>query len=198
MVTDFKQVQQGSRGIFVGFPANQAGWLIYVADKIQNSHLVVSMDVAFNQNFMSGSVGTHKPFAQSQPERRIARQGGNRGEITEETGDITNLTNATISHWGKGVTYDVDHTNVTNLSRSNDRSRDSDDESSTTSNDSRSVDSDDESEAIATKEFKVDMNAGSQQVDGFRRSRRLGGASTAIELNDTTIPLDLEMMTSIE
>ena len=148
---------------------------------------------------MSGSVGTHKPFAQSQPERRIARQGGNRGEITEETGDITNLTNATISHWGKGVTYDVDHTNVTNLSHSNDRSRDSDDESSTTSNDSRSVDSDDESEAIATKEFKVDMNAGSQQVDGFRRSRRLGGASTAIELNDTTIPLDLEMMmTSIE
>ena len=59
-------------------------------------------------------------------------------------------------------TYDVDHTNVTssNLSHSNDLSRDSDDESSTTSNDSRSVDSDDASEAIATKEFKVDMNAG--------------------------------------
>ena len=43
MVTDFKQLQQGSRGIFVGFPRGQAGWLIYVPEKVQNSHLVISM-----------------------------------------------------------------------------------------------------------------------------------------------------------
>ena len=204
MVTDFKQVQQGSRGIFVGFPSDQAGWLIYVPEKIQNSHLVVSMDVAFDQTFMSGAIGTNKPFAQAQPERHVGKHGGNRSEVSESTGDITSLTTPTISHWGRGNTYDATHSSNTNMPSSTlidniEPSNDSVDESSNNFDDMRSVDSDDESEPVAPKEFQVDLNAGSQQIDGFRRSKRLGGASSALELLDPIVPLDLEMiMTSLE
>ena len=44
MITDFKQLQQGSQGIFVGFLQGQVVWLIYLPEKIQHSHLVVKFD----------------------------------------------------------------------------------------------------------------------------------------------------------
>ena len=47
-------LQQGARGIFVGFPRNQAGALIYVAENRQRvSNLIVSQDVAYDDNFDS-------------------------------------------------------------------------------------------------------------------------------------------------
>ena len=51
--TDFKQLQRGCRGIFVGFLRDQTGWLINVPEKIARNHLIVSMDVAFDQYFVS-------------------------------------------------------------------------------------------------------------------------------------------------
>ena len=52
ITTYFKQLQCGSCGIcFVGFPKNQAGWLIYVDEAIKDSHLVVSMDVNLINTF---------------------------------------------------------------------------------------------------------------------------------------------------
>ena len=43
-------IQRGVRGIFVGFPANQAGWLVYTP---QNGRIFTSADVAFDENFDS-------------------------------------------------------------------------------------------------------------------------------------------------
>ena len=107
--TNFKQLQRGSRGIFVGFPKNQAGWLIYVDEAIKGSHLVVSMDVDFDQHFLSGISGTNKVFAQGELEKDIGKVGGLRAPATESTGDITNLIDSTTSHWGTESTYDVEH-----------------------------------------------------------------------------------------
>ena len=107
--TDFRQLQRGSRGIFVGFPRNQAGWLIYVPEKIGGHRLIVSMDVVFDQNFLTCPVGTDVPFAGGQPERHIGNVGGRQGLVTENTGDITNITDSTISHWGQNTTYESSH-----------------------------------------------------------------------------------------
>ena len=67
------------------------------------------MDVAFDQQFLSGISGTSHPFSQSQPERNIGKVGGPKSTPTETTGDITNLTDTQISHWGSDNTFEVDH-----------------------------------------------------------------------------------------
>ena len=165
LVTDFQQIQQGSRGTFVGFPPGQAGWLIYVPEKIQNSHLVVSTDVIFDQDLISLPVGVKKPFAQSQPERNIRVPTNLQSSIEESTGDITTVGPSTITHWsGASTDISTSQSHKSNLSNKNEQV------------DESTVDSDDESledEPVASKEFKVDINAGSQNVDGFRRSSRL-------------------------
>ena len=43
-------IQRGVRGIFVGFPDNQAGWSIFVP---QSGRILVSVDVAFDEQFLS-------------------------------------------------------------------------------------------------------------------------------------------------
>ena len=100
----FTTLQRGSRGIFVGFPKHQAGWLIYVQEKLNSSHLIVSSDVVFDQYFLSGITGNNKVFKQAQPERNVGKVGGRVPAITEKTGDITNLINSSVSHWGSKLT----------------------------------------------------------------------------------------------
>jgi len=107
--THFKQLQRGSRGTFVGFPKDQAGWLIYVPEKIHGSHLVVSQDVEFDLSFLSSITGTDKPFAQGQTERRIGGHSGRQGIATEKTGDIRHLGESQVTHWGDTVSYDTVH-----------------------------------------------------------------------------------------
>ena len=185
MVTDFKQLQQGSRGIFVGFPRGQAGWLIFVPEKIQNSHLVISMDVVFDQEFISSSVGSRKPFAQSQPERDFKLSPAYDETTAESTGDITNLMESSESHWGEKMTFDSKHNvatpEVNELEE--ERSLDSDDE----------IESD-EDEPVAVKKFEIDLNAGSQQVDGMRRSRRLIRSHAANLMSEPIQQLKNELM----
>jgi hypothetical protein len=60
--------------------------LIYVPEKIGDSHLVV-----FDQHFMSGITGTRKVFEQGKMERNVGKIGGGKAEITETTSNITNL-----------------------------------------------------------------------------------------------------------
>ena len=43
-------IQRGVRGIFVGFPENQAGWLVYIPNR---NKVFVSADVAFDEDFES-------------------------------------------------------------------------------------------------------------------------------------------------
>ena len=50
-------IQRGVRGIFVGFPDNQAGWLVYAP---QNGRIFSSADVAFDENFDSAGLTYNK------------------------------------------------------------------------------------------------------------------------------------------
>jgi hypothetical protein len=88
--TEFNQVQRGMRGIFVGFPKDQAGWLIFVPEKIKGSHLVISQDVVFDQYFLSGLNGSVSEFKGSELLRNVP-MGGRTPKITETTGDVSNL-----------------------------------------------------------------------------------------------------------
>jgi hypothetical protein len=117
--TKFKQLQRGSRGNFVGFPKDQVGWLIYVPEKIGDSYLIVSMDVVFDQHFMSGITGTRKVFNQGQMEKNVGKVGGRKSEITETTGDLTNLMDSEISHWGQKETFQSEHKVVSNKRNEN-------------------------------------------------------------------------------
>jgi hypothetical protein len=80
----------------VGFPKDQAGWLICVPEKIEDSCLIVSIYVIFHQHFMAGITGTRKGFDQGQIERNIGKVGGRKPEIIETTGDLTNLMDSEI------------------------------------------------------------------------------------------------------
>jgi hypothetical protein len=95
---EFKTLQHGQRCIFVGFPNNQAGWLIFVQEKILGSHLIVSMDVVFDQYFMSGITASIQGYTGSQMTKKIGNNSGQKPRIMEETGTITNLTDTQISH----------------------------------------------------------------------------------------------------
>ena len=57
-------VQRGIRGIFVGFPLNQAGWLIFVP---YTGEFYVSCDVAFDEHFHSSLAYDHHSFNGAYP-----------------------------------------------------------------------------------------------------------------------------------
>ena len=169
LLTEFQQLQQESRGTFVGFPINQAAWLINVPLTIKNSHLVVPTDVVFAQQFISLPLGTNKPFAQSQTERNVRVLPNASPFIVESTGDVTTMGPSQITYW-KGEESDI--------SNDKDASHKSDSDSAC-----QPLQSDDDEinvEPIASKEFKVDVEAGSQQVDGFRRSKCILKAFTSL------------------
>jgi hypothetical protein len=71
---DHNILQRGVRGIFVGFPINQAGVLIWVE---QVCHFMVSADVYYDEQFTSCLAYNHKLFSDSipvrQPTYRIGR-----------------------------------------------------------------------------------------------------------------------------
>jgi hypothetical protein len=169
--TEFKELQHGQRGIFVGFPDNQAGWLIFVQEKILGSHLVVSMDVVFDQYFLSGITASIQGFAGSQMTRRVVTTPGRKPLITKSTSDITNLADVQVSHWGKQTVFDSDHecNHQPKLSISSANSNrydilDQDDNSTSTSEDNDIDSSDDE---------PSQFQKGSINIDGLRRSTRV-------------------------
>ena len=45
-----KYIQQGIRGIFVGFPEDSSGWFFYVPD---SKRTYISLDAVFDENFTS-------------------------------------------------------------------------------------------------------------------------------------------------
>ena len=165
ITTDFKQLNQGSRGLFVGFPENQAGWLMFVPEKINNSHLVVSMDVSFDQHFLSGLSGKSNEFNGSQTVRNIGSSSGRRGVVTETTGDITTLSNSTTSHWNPSSTFESDQVIDSSRPTLPHLLPVNDDTSSTSSSNSESL----------IGELDQDVNThefGRTYVSGLRRSLR--------------------------
>ena len=62
-----QQTQRSSiRGIFLGFPPKQAGYLIYLEDRIGTTHIMVSQDVTFDETFKSALATTYRPFQGAQ------------------------------------------------------------------------------------------------------------------------------------
>lgn len=60
--TDHTQTQQATRGIFIGFPSNQAGWLFYTENAIGTHHIHESHDATFDEFFDSTLVFNKHPF----------------------------------------------------------------------------------------------------------------------------------------
>jgi hypothetical protein len=105
----FKELQQGARGIFVGFQDDQAGWLIFIQQKISGWHLIISMDVMFDQMFLTGITASIKGFGNSQDTRKIGNLPTKTLINTKNTGDVTNLADFQMSHWGCNETFESDH-----------------------------------------------------------------------------------------
>ena len=65
--TKKQQDQRGTtRGIFVGVPARQAGWETCLEDRIGTSHLTVSADCVFDEDFKTSISTTVEPFQGAQ------------------------------------------------------------------------------------------------------------------------------------
>ena len=54
-----KYIQQGKKGIFVGFPEGSSGWLFYVPD---TKRTYISLDAVFDENFTSPLSMLELPF----------------------------------------------------------------------------------------------------------------------------------------
>jgi hypothetical protein len=164
-MSNFKELQQGARGIFVGFPDGQAGWLIFVQEKISGSHLIVSMDFMFDQMFLTGITASIKGFGNSQDTRKIGNPPTKIPMDIEHTGDVTNLADFQMSHWGSNETFESDHQmqekpTSTSLNNNKEISIENEDSNSTSSSDSEEEDNDNKLLGMA-------------QINGTRRSRRL-------------------------
>jgi hypothetical protein len=67
IVTKKQQIQQASRGIYLGFPDNSAGWLVYSAE--MKHRLEISRDAYFDESFHSALTFDSKPFEGAVPIR---------------------------------------------------------------------------------------------------------------------------------
>ena len=67
------------------------------------------MNAVFDQHFVSGLSTINSSFKASQPERTICCPSRRKLTINESTGEITNLTDTEISHWGKQNHFESEH-----------------------------------------------------------------------------------------
>jgi hypothetical protein len=77
--------QHASHGIFIGFPDNQAGWLFYTESPIGSSHIHVSEDATFDENFDTALVFDQHHFQGSIANRRLKPP----SELKSYTGQVT-------------------------------------------------------------------------------------------------------------
>ena len=83
-----KQTQQGVRGIFIGLPANQKGYLVYIPVTWQ---IVVSGDVAFDESFYSAIATTWRPYHDALALRLLASPAPETDTLLESTGTIDDM-----------------------------------------------------------------------------------------------------------
>jgi hypothetical protein len=98
LITHKQQLQRASRGIFLGFPDNSAGWLVYSPEQPQS--LVITRDAYFDEKFDSALCFDSKPFSGAVPIRSHMDPNGlcSTDENTEpathhQTGSAANLGN---------------------------------------------------------------------------------------------------------
>ena len=95
LITYKQQLQRASRGIFIGFPENSAGWLVYSPDHPQR--IVITRDAYFDENFSSALAFDSKPFAGAIPIRSHLDPNGlqtidnSEPSFTHQTGSAANL-----------------------------------------------------------------------------------------------------------
>ena len=87
-----KSSQKGVRGIFIGFPDHQQGYLIFVPSTRQ---IVVSGDVTFDETFQSIVSLTSPPFHDAMAMKPNTSLSKDSEEIIETTGDIEDLAHIT-------------------------------------------------------------------------------------------------------
>jgi hypothetical protein len=77
--------QRCVRGIFIGFPPDQQGWLIY----LPGSHLIaVSNDVTFHDFFESALSYNDSPFSDTLPLRPMHTPKTLNHTVREQPGDV--------------------------------------------------------------------------------------------------------------
>ncbi|KAI2494629.1 Reverse transcriptase (RNA-dependent DNA polymerase) [Fragilaria crotonensis] len=95
LITYKQQLQRASRGIFIGFPENSAGWLVYSPDHPQR--IVITRDAYFDEGFSSALAFDSKPFAGAIPIRSHLDPNGlqsldnSEPSFTHQTGSAANL-----------------------------------------------------------------------------------------------------------
>ena len=95
LITYKQQLQCVSRGIFIGFPENSAGWLVYSSEHPQR--IVITRDAYFDEDFSSALAFDSKPFAGAIPIRSHLDPNGlqtsdnSEPSIVQHTGSAANL-----------------------------------------------------------------------------------------------------------
>ena len=95
LITYKQQLQRASRGIFIGFPENSAGWLVYSPEHPQR--IVITRDAYFDEDFSSALAFDSKPFAGAIPIRSHLDPNGlqtsdnSEPSIVHQTGSAANL-----------------------------------------------------------------------------------------------------------
>ena len=83
------QAQKGFRGIFVGIPEHQKGYLVCVPSKRK---VIYSYDVAFDESFSSALSYTSRPYSEAMVMRPTVTYTPYATSLKEQTGDVITFT----------------------------------------------------------------------------------------------------------
>ena len=83
------EVQKGFRGIFVGIPQHQKGYLVYVPS---TRKIISSIDVRFDESFVSALSYTSRPYAEAMAMRPAVTYTPYATSSKEQTGDVITFT----------------------------------------------------------------------------------------------------------
>ena len=79
------QAQKGFRGIFIGIPEHQKGYLVYVPS---TRKIISSYDVVFDESFSSALAYTSRPYSEATAMRPAVTYTPYATSSKEQTGDI--------------------------------------------------------------------------------------------------------------
>ena len=82
------QAQKGFRGIFVGIPEHQKGYLVYVPS---TRKVISSYDVVFDESFSSELEYTSRPYSEAMVVRPAVTYTPYTTSSKEQTGDVITL-----------------------------------------------------------------------------------------------------------
>ena len=80
------QAQKGFRGIFVGIPQHQKGYLVYIPS---TRKVILSYDVVFDESFSSALSYTSRPYAEAMAMRPAVTYTPYATSSKEQTGNVT-------------------------------------------------------------------------------------------------------------